>query len=332
MKKLICIILLILMLVLSSCSVLNEGILMPSIRIEHTFENDTWLVVEDQLINKIDGTVYWLKPNDDATLPVGVADFFYGGTIVYDCEFEESAVKLHTFLTDCFRYYECVITYNYEGKEINRFYIGEALNREETRELYQERSLDTEAFSFCVLPCGSGHISNRFTSIDKEETSSENRAILTFAENLHESQIDGYNYHMHGLAKPMGNEIWFSTSGSSRLDFRKALPLISGISENQITAYNRETNEFRTVFKYDKKRTQIIDFDENGAYILASNGKFGYVDFETKKITSIYKFPDVDHIVINDKYICVIYQRNGYEYFVYKKGGYVIANDHSSLN
>ena len=58
MKKLLCISLVISMLVLSSCSVLNEGILMPNIQIDHIFENDTWLVVEDRLINKIDGTVY----------------------------------------------------------------------------------------------------------------------------------------------------------------------------------------------------------------------------------------------------------------------------------
>jgi hypothetical protein len=180
-----------------------------------------------------------------------------------------------------------------------------------------------------VLGSGAGRIRDRFTSIPKEETRSEKQAILTFAENLYEAQIDGYYYHMDGLAKPMGKEIWFSTSGSNRQDSVKADPLISGIRENQITAYNREKNEFRTVFEYDKKRTQIIDFDENGAYILASNGQFCYVDFETKKQTAIYEFPGIDHIFITDQYIYVKYQRNGRTYFVYEKGGDVIANDSS---
>ena len=58
MKKLIGIILLISMLTLPSCAILNEGIFMPSIKTDQVFENETWLVVEDRLINKIDGTVY----------------------------------------------------------------------------------------------------------------------------------------------------------------------------------------------------------------------------------------------------------------------------------
>lgn len=327
MNKLICVILLISMLVLSSCSMPEEGAFMPTVKIDHIFENDTWLVVDNQLINKIDGTAYWLKPNYDAALPTGVAGFYYGGTVAYDCAFEESTVKLHTFLTDCSVYYECVFTFDYEGKEIDRLYIGEVLTRKKAGELYKERSLDAEAFYFSVLGNGTGHIRDRFTSITKEETSAEKQAILNFAENLYESQADGDYYHMEGLAKPMGKEIWFSTSGTNRRDSVKADLLISGIRENQITAYNRETNEFRTVFKYDKKRTQIIDFDENGAYVLDSNNKFGYVDFETKKLTAIHEFRGIYHIVINDKYIYVKHRLNGYTYFVYEKGGSVVAND-----
>ena len=329
MKKIICIFLLLSMLVLSSCSVLDEGILMPNIQIDHTFENDTWLVVEDQLINKIDGTVYWLKPNDDATLPIGVAEFYYGGTVVYDCEFEESTVKLHTFLTDCSVYYECVFTFDYEGKEIDRFYAGNLLSREDVQILYQERIHDIEAFSFYVLDGGYGYISNKYKSVAKKDTSAEKQAILNFVENMYNEQADEKYYMIDGLAKPMGDEIWFSISGSNRLDSVKAEPLISGIRESRIVAYNRETKEFRTVFECNQKRVQIIDFDENVAYILDSNGKFGYVDFETRKLTVIYDFPGVDTIFITDKYICVKYQLNGYTYFVYEKGGSVVANDSS---
>ena len=45
-------------LALTSCSVLSEGILMPDIIEDYTFENDTWLIVEDRLVNKADGTAY----------------------------------------------------------------------------------------------------------------------------------------------------------------------------------------------------------------------------------------------------------------------------------
>lgn len=332
MKKLIGIILFISILLLSSCSVLNEGICTPSTKTDHIFENDMWLVVEDLLINKIDGTVYWLELNRDAPLPAGVAEFYGDGMVVYDCEFEESAVKLHTFLRYGVYgsvYHECILTFDYEGKEIDRFYVGIPLSREEAQKLYQEKTRDTEAFLFYVIGGGYGYINDRFASIAKEYANTEKQAILNFAEDLHESQSNGDYYIMYGMARPMGDEIWFSTSGSDRRDSVKADPLISGIRENQITAYNRETNEFRTVFEYDKKRMQIVDFDENGVYILDSNGKFGYVDFETKKLTKIYEFPNIDSIVINDKYFCVKYVRNGRSYFVYEKGGAVIANDSS---
>ena len=331
MKKIICVILLTLTIALSSCSALKEGILMPNIRTDRVFENDTWLVVEDQLINKIDGTVYWLKPNDDATLPIGVADFYYGGTDVYDCEFEESTVKLHTILTDCSVFYECVFTFDYEGNETDRFYVDGPFSREKALALYQEKTHDVKAFSFCVLDGGYGYISNRYKSVAKKDTSAEKQAILNFAENIYNEQADEKYYMIDGLAKPVGNEIWFSISGSNRLDSVKAEPLISGICESRIVAYNRETKEFRTVFECNQKRVQIIDFDENVVYILDSNGEFGCVNLETKKTTSIHEFSGIDHITVNDKYIFVKYQRNGYTYFVYEKGGAIIAND-SSLN
>ena len=52
-------------------------------------------------------------------------------------------------------------------------------------------------------------------------------------------------------------------------------------------------------------------------------------DFETKKLTDIHDFPGVKSIFITDKYICVKYQLNGYTYFVYEKGGSVVANGSS---
>ena len=333
MKKLICIFLLLSMLVLSSCSVLNEGILMPNIQIDHTFENDTWLVIEDRLINKIDGTVHWLEINRNIAIP-GVTEFYSDSQNVYKYKFEESLLKQYTFLRVYAQsltplYYEYVITFSYDGKEIARSCISDLLTEEEMQKEYANKSQGIEDFGFYVFSYGTGYIRDRFTSMTKEETSAEKRAILDFAENLYKSQDDGDYCIMKGLAKPMNDEIWFSMSGSNRRDSVKADPLISGISENKITAYNRETNEFRTVFKYDKKKTQIIDFDENGAYILDSSGKFGYVDFETRKLTVIYDFPGVDTIFITDKYICVKYQLNGYTYFVYEKGGSVVANDSS---
>jgi hypothetical protein len=328
MKRFACIILLLLLFSLTSCSVLNEGILMPDITEDYTFENDTWLIFEDCLVNKTDGTAYWLCFEGRHDTGFSEATEFHRSSLnSYKYEFLESSVKEYTFLASYMNsstplYYEFVIEYDYNGKETDCIYIGkEALTRETMQQLLQEKAPKTEAFSFYVFTAESEH----------DNAAEEEQAIRDYTKKLYEQQLDCGHYMVDGLAKPMGDEIWFSTSGSDRLDSIKAQHLISGIRESKITAYNSKTNEFRTVFEYDKKGTQIIDFDESGAYILDSKGRFGYVDFETKKLNNIYEFSGIDLISVKDKYICVKYRRNGYTYFVYDRNGSIVAND-SSLN
>ena len=334
MKRIISIILLMssMILLLSSCSFLYEGLTMPNIKTEQTFENDKWLVIENRLINKIDGTVHYLKINDDATIP-GVAYFYSDIENVYKYEFGESSLNQYTFLrvypenSSSVLYYEYVITYGYDGKEIERTCIGEALTKAEMQREYYIKATDIEFFNFCVLWTGSGCIWDRSGLIQKADADLEGQAILEFCEEIYNDKSNGSYYTIEGIAKPMGNEIWFSTAGSNSRDFLRGNPLIRGISETKIFSYNLETKEFNTVFEYNKKGAQIIDFDENGAYILSFNGKLSYVEIETEKQTEIYKISSIDRIIITDKYVCVKYALDGYTYFVYEKGGSVIAND-----
>ena len=334
MKKIIAVILLMLsmMLLLSSCSFLYEGFTMQRVRTEHAFENDKWLIIENRLINKVDGTVNYLKINEDVTIP-GVAYFYSDSDNVYKYEFGESSLNQYTFLrvypenSSSVLYYEYVITYGYDGKEIERSCIGEPLTKAEMQKAYYNKATDIEFFDFCVLSSGLGYVWDRFGLIEKENVDSEGQAILGFCEDLYKTQSNGSYYEIEGIAKPMENDIWFSTAGSNSRDSLRGNPLIKGISETKIFSYNIETKEFDTVFEYDKKKTQVIDFDENGAYVLSYNGKLSYVDFETEKQTEIYKFSNIDCIIITDKYICVKYALDGYTYFVYEKGGSVIAND-----
>ncbi len=336
MKKNIAIFLLMTMIVLllSACSFLDDGITRPNVKIDHTFENDKWLIIEDRLINKIDGTVHWLELNRDIAIP-GVAEFHSDSANVYKYEFEESVLKQYTFLrvypehsgSDPY-YYEYIITFNYDGKEMERSCISGLLTKTEMQKEHDNKFHDSEVFGFCVLSSGTACISGRFGLIDKENASVEGQIILDFAENLYKTQSNDDYYAIDGITKPIGDELWFSTVGSNRHDDLRGNPLISGISETKITSYDFETKEFKTIFEHNKK-TQIIDFDENGAYVLDSNGNFGYVDFETKKTTEIYEFSSIDCIIITDKYICVKYVLNGYTYFVYEKDGSLIANDSS---
>ncbi len=336
MKKLICTILFIsAILTFSSCAFSREGLTVPSIYEYNAFENDTWLVIERCLVNKTDGMAYKLKFDNDKTLPE-VSHFYYDGSLSYKCVFEESSFDQYIFLkADTFKnsttdvYYECAITYNYEGEETERSYIGEQLTKEKMIETYKSKIPNSEAYFLSVY--GSeydGSIRRKFESVDKEEASADDRAILNYVGDLHKSQAGEEYYSISGFAKPVGDEIRFSTVGSDRtLSSVKADPLIKGIRKSQITSYNTETNEFKIVFEYNKRGEKIIDFDENAAYILDLNGKFSRVGFENNETEEIYDFPNVLDIFITDKYICVKYQQNGHSYLIYEKGASVIAND-----
>ena len=95
-----------------------------------------------------------LQANTDANMPEEVWDFYYYGPYAYKYEFEESSFKEYTYLKTASTqsgetlYYECVFTYSYEGKEIERSYIGEPLTEEEMKEAYKTNPSNVNSFSF----------------------------------------------------------------------------------------------------------------------------------------------------------------------------------------
>ena len=99
MKKLLCMILLISAIMLSSCSSLGFGASMPDLETYAAFENDTWLIIDHFLINKQDQTVCLLEANTDTDdLPSKVWGFYYYGPYAYEYIFEESSFKEYTYL------------------------------------------------------------------------------------------------------------------------------------------------------------------------------------------------------------------------------------------
>lgn len=325
MKKLICMILLISTVMLSSCSPLGIEVLVPDYEIYNAFENDTWLVVGNMLINKIDGKAYPMVIENRTTQPAEL-EIQYDGSYAYQYVFDESSLKQYTFMTSNLdhslegSYQECVITYDYEGKEIDRSYIGEPLSKDEMDEIYKTNRAAIKTFSFEV---------DRFTNTKREYEDTKKQAVWDFAEELYEAQ-EKETTIVIGLARPMGEELWFSAVVSKYRDsLRGETALLGGIHQSEIKAYDSETNELQTLFEYNEKGKQIIDFDENGIYVLDSWGNFSFVDFETEKSTVIKRFPSaIASVVITDNYICADYSANGRAYFVYEKGGAVIA-DHT---
>lgn len=315
---------------LSSCSYFlweEFGTTMPELKTYNAFENDTWLVVDRLLINKKDGSVRRLKEDTDSSVP-GVWGFYYIVNFAYKYVFEESSFKEYIFLTPTgtnsglsHKYYECVLTYNYRGEEIERSYIGKPLTEEEMKATYEAKFSNTKAFAFDVYK-GLGFTSEKYDTV-------ESQAIVGFIKERYDVNDKANNSIVVGLAKHTGDEIRFSTMLSKfRVTLSRNETVLEGVRKSGITSYNPETNEFKTVFEYNKKGKQIIDFDENGIYILDSKRNLSYVDFESNKTTLIHKFSaGIDYLVITDKYICANCAVNGYTYLVYQKGGSVIAND-----
>jgi len=326
MKKLICVLLLISTIILSSCSSLNFGTSMPNLETYAAFEDETWLVIDRFLINKKDGHICMFVDNTDAPLPSEVCSFYYYGPYAYQYEFEESSFKEYTFLKTASTnggdtlYYECILTYSYEGSEIERSYIGEPLTEEKMKEAYKTNPSNINAFHFEI---------DTLWELHKEAYEDPiKQAIIDYAEDVYEKQVKNSSAVV-GLAKPMGEETWFSLVVSSDSHYNSGAPLYESIRQSEMKRYNSETNEIETIYEYSKEGKQIIDFDENGIYVLDSKGELSYVDFESKKSTLIHKLSGrIYSFKITDKYICAYHGAavDG-DVFVYEKGACVIADD-----
>ena len=188
------------------------------------------------------------------------------------------------------------------------------------KEAYKTNPSNVNAFSFEI---------DMLWKYDKEEyEDAQKQVIIDHAEDIYEAQSKETSIVM-GLAKPMGDETWFSLAVCQDRSFDSGEPLFGGIRRSEIKSYNSETNEIETVYEYNKKGKQIIDFDENGMYVLDSNGNFSYVDFESNRSTLIHRLSGYLYsFYITDKYICAYYGAAfGGNFFVYKKGASVIADD-----
>ena len=312
---------------LYSCTSWGFGTDAPHSNIDNVdFENDTYLIIDRILLNKTTGKHCMLKVNEDAVIP-GINSVDYYGSYNYKYEFEESSFKQYTFLETytynkidqkkiC-EFRECILTFNYEGQEIDRFYTGKVLTEEQVKEFYKEYEVNTEAFSFVIDP---------FDSHSYKNATATEQIILDYAKEVYKKQTDTTS-EVHGTAKPIGDEIWFSINISNDLGFDSGIAIIEGFHTSEIKAYNPESKEFRTIFEYSKKEKKIIDFDENGIYVYGSNQKLTYVDYETKKSTLINDFSKyVTYFTITDDYIFAYYWNGPQHYlFTYQKGGSIIS-------
>ena len=336
MKRIVCILLVLSMLPLSSCSFWDGGTWMAQVRGGYAFENDAWLIVEEQLVRKEDGEVIWMELDTSVTMEE-IDGAHNAHQYAYRYVFGEESFEQYTFLQGFekksagyagYAFCECVITYGYDGKETDRTVIGEILTREETEEAYAIRLSGLSAVGFTVSNDGDGLVYDWLQSNGREDISEDGGAILDFAADLCK-RGEKKHYQIEGLIKPVGDETWFSVNGSDRFDdLHPGQPLLGGMKNTQITAYDTQAETFKTVFEYDQRKHQIIDFDENGAYLLDKEKRLSYIDFDTGEETELFCFPRaIDSVVVTDRYLWIKYHQNGYSFFVYERGAGVIAND-----
>ena len=314
---------------LSSCSSIWVGTVVPRSSPYVAFENDTWLVIDSHLINKTDGTAFALISNFESIIHKNYS--VYAGEDKYDYryEFEDSKITRYTFLQasayeskdDIVDYFfDCVITYGYDGKEIERSYSDKALTREEMEAIYMSYPDATEAFSYKI---------DALWQYNKDEDRGDSeKAITEYAEKIYENG-NKLSCTVMGAAKPKGGEMQFSLVVSDAVHYNSSQPLLEGIHRSEIVRYDPESGEFETVMSYGKRGEMIVDFDEDGLYVFDSDNNLKYYDLKTEKTTVIYKFKgNVHYFNVSDGYIGVYYSDNksGRYYLVYQKGGDVIAN------
>lgn len=290
-------------------------------------ENDTHIVIERAIISKADGTVRRLKLSSAEETEYG--KFYYSEEDAYEYEFCEDTIKEYIFLHNDNWNYNCVITYGYDGIEISRSYI-ESGNGDlkwtdaEKRIMLYIRSKsdysDKKTYSF----------TNEYDYYNSDTeyhlSGSSPQYIKDLVELLHQRYLpkkkQNKNY-ISLLTQKSGNEILFSTAASNGYCFPHADPTINGIHHSELLSYNVETKEIKPIYDC-KKDVQIIDFNGNGIYTIDAQCRLRYVDIKTKKSKLICDLHLAgEDFVVTDKYI---FTRGGNNYFLYEKGGSVIAN------
>ena len=290
-------------------------------------ENDTHIVIDRAIISKADGTVRRLKLSSPEETEYG--KLFYSEEDVYEYEFCEDTVKEYIFLHNDEWNYNCVITYGYDGIEISRSYIESEngdikwTDAEKRTMLYIRSKSDYSAkktYSF------TNEYDYYNSDCDYHFDESAPQYIKELVKLLHQRYLpkkkQNKNY-ISLLTQKSGDEIIFSAAVSNGYCFPHADPTINGIHHSELLSYNTKTNEIKPIYDC-KSDVQIIDFDGNGIYTVDAKCRLRYVDIKTKKSTLIC---DLDlageDFLVTDKYI---FTRGGNNYFLYEKGGSVIAN------
>ena len=293
-------------------------------------ENDTHVIIDNTLINKSDGTAYYLKYNKLEKSSYGDGNFHYEYKNVYKYEFCEDSIKEYVFISDDAWNYNCVISYGYDGIEISRSYLENNDGNIEWTDNERKGALrvygksssslkETHSFNI-TYDSYSSEYDNDFNGAG---ISKDIQELVKLATQRYISKRYLNQNYVTLLTQKSGEEIIFSAVASDEFSFPHLEPTINAIHTSELASYNTKTKEIKTIYKC-KKKHQIIDFDENGIYTIDSKLRLCYVDIKTEKSILIYDFSEgVGGFIITDKYI---YTTPLNDCFLYEKGGSVITS------
>ena len=316
MKLKFTVLIFIVLLFLSGCHGLFGADVFPEIICQNAFENDEYLIIDVWMINKKTGKVNYLNSDMNAKIPE-IDNLYRPGEYTFKYSFNEDSIECHTFIESydhdpvslqrIERLHPCIVSYDYSGNEISRIYTDEPILKE------QYSGPFNEAFSI-------GNDYSKFYDIKYHST--EQEAIMTHLEKYSDQSTTG-------IAKPVGEEYWFSLTVSDEQHYNSGFGLICGIETSQIFKYDSLNNQFICLYENKKKNELIIDFDEHGFYTLDSKRRLMHYDFNTEKSELIHTFSAaVSNIDITDQYIAVAYGKNANEciHFIYDKSGKIICD------
>lgn len=329
---------LIIVVVISSfflCSCILFDTQLPSLYFDDaTFENDTWLVWREMLVNKHDGEIYELTYDKDPTIE-GMASIYERSHFsrIYNAEFEEDSFKLYSFLVAyyypepskelTYAYFETVFTYDYQGNEIERSYLSDALSEQEYLSCFKQKSNKPYGFSFQI---------DYYNKDELESDDPIEQNVLKYAADTFEQLDDEFDKTVIGTAKAIDDEIWFSIIVCPYRGFDIDVPFVSGVEKSVIMSYNPESKEFRKVFEYKEKNQAIVDFNKTGFYIYDEDENLNFYHIESKTSTNIHSFSNeklsLSYFVATEKYIVAKYEAEGRTsgLFVYEKENGIVAN------